>query len=136
MIKSIVEPIAPTFAEDHELFVCVLVKCVKRMRECDECCRDMFSIFDKKIDLTKTAGFTFGFEQCQNIINLAWSLNVTDNLTGWVVHHFNADLDNTTTGSCTAKDFNDLYNVNLKRDSKLVYFCNNTLGYSNFKVGC
>ena len=95
------------------------------MRECDECCRELFSIFKKKIDLTKTASFTFGFEQCQNVINLAWSFNVTDDLTGWVIHHFDADLDNTTTGSSTAKDFNNLYDVNLKEGLKVSMLCNN-----------
>jgi len=54
--------------------------------------------------LTETAGLTLGLEQAEDVVNLDWALDVTDDGTGSVVHELDADLGDTTTGAGAAED--------------------------------
>lgn len=62
--------------------------------------------------LSESAGLSFGFEQAEDIIDLDWSLDVTDDAARSVVHEFDTDLGDTTTGTGTAEDTGDLDELN------------------------
>ena len=61
--------------------------------------------------LSQTTSFTFPFQQAQNIVFADRSLNVTDNLTGWIIHEFNANLGDVTGVTSAAKNANHTYEL-------------------------
>jgi hypothetical protein len=62
----------------------------------------------EQICLTETASFTFGFEKAENVVLTDGALDVTDDGARSVIHEFNTDLSDTTTGASTAEDLGNL----------------------------
>jgi hypothetical protein len=59
------------------------------------------------IFLTETTGFTFRFQETEDIVFTNGTLDVTDNGTVGIVHEFNADLGDTTTRTGTAENLSN-----------------------------
>lgn len=65
-------------------------------------------MLQKNACLTEAASLTFRFEKAENVVFTDRSLDVTDDGARSVVHEFNADLSNTTTGASTAENLSNL----------------------------
>src|SRR5690606_27210857 len=57
------------------------------------------------MSLTKSSGFTFGFQKAEDVAFPHRAFNVTDNVSGWVIREFNLDLSDTTTRTGAAENF-------------------------------
>lgn len=68
----------------------------------------------EKIDaeLPQTASLSLGFEQAEDVIDLDWALDVTDDAAGSVIHELDTDLGDTTTGAGTAENTSHLDELN------------------------
>lgn len=55
------------------------------------------------LSLWHAPGFTLGFEESEDVVLLDGALDVSDDRSGGVVHEFNANLSNTTTGAGAAQ---------------------------------
>jgi hypothetical protein len=81
----------------------------------EKCCIEPFECggaFCCYCCLTETTGFTFGFQKAKDVVFANRTLDVTDDATVGVVHEFNADLSNTTTGAGTAKNLGNSGELN------------------------
>jgi len=58
--------------------------------------------------LSQSPGLTLRFEEAQDIILADWALYVANNGASSIVHKFDADLSDTTTGTGTSEDAGDL----------------------------
>ena len=57
--------------------------------------------------LTETTGFTFRFQETEDIVFTNGTLDVTDDGTVGIVHEFNADLSDTTTRTGTTENLSN-----------------------------
>jgi hypothetical protein len=64
--------------------------------------------FQSKTCLTEAASLTLRFEEAENVVFTDGSLDVTDDGARSVVHEFNADLSDTTTGASAAENLCNL----------------------------
>lgn len=62
--------------------------------------------------LTETASFTFGFQEAEDVVFADGALDVTNDATVGVIHEFDTNLSDTTTGAGTAEDLDNASKLN------------------------
>ena len=60
------------------------------------------------IDLTQSSGFTFRFHQAQDVVFSDWALDVSDDSSGRVFQEFDSDLGDTTSGTGSTQNLDNL----------------------------
>ncbi|KAA8917770.1 hypothetical protein TRICI_000078 [Trichomonascus ciferrii] len=58
--------------------------------------------------LSESSSLTLRFHETEDVVLTDWALDVSDNGSGFVVDEFNSDLGDTTSGTGTAEDLDDL----------------------------
>lgn len=72
----------------------------------------MFNDCKIKSKLSESASFTFGFHETEDVIFTDGALDVADNGTGLVVNEFDTNLSDTTTGTGTTENLDNLGQFN------------------------
>lgn len=69
---------------------------------------DCAKYIHSKVLLTQSSSFTLRLHQAENVILSDRSLNVSDNRSGAVVQKLNSDLGDTTSGTGSTQNFDNL----------------------------
>lgn len=76
--------------------------------------RHRFRCFPSRhVRIKHVPSFSFGFQQGQDVVDLDGTLDVSDNGSRGVVHEFDSDLGDTTSGTGSAQDLGEGRNMSV-----------------------